>query len=119
MFSRCDLEFVARDIAVLREFDSMRCGRRSIKSKNRDKNREGDADTDRKRERESCGNVFGVRCGYNGVRRVPLNALRSQIDSKNTGKRERERRRSRRQEQRQGDRVVATRLGFLAGTMEF
>jgi phage FluMu gp28-like protein len=29
----------------------MRCGRRSIKSKNRDKKREGDADTKRKRER--------------------------------------------------------------------
>jgi len=79
----------------------MRCGRRSIKSKNRDKKREGDADTDtdtereRERERESCGNVFGVCCGYNGFRRVPLNALRSQIDSKNTDKRERERERER------------------------
>jgi len=71
----------------------MRCGRRSIKSKNRDKKREGDADTDTERERESCGNVFGVRCGYNGVRRMPLNALRSQIDSKNTDERERERER--------------------------
>jgi hypothetical protein len=95
--------------------DSMRCGRRSIKSKNGDKKREGDADTER--ERESCSNVFAVRCGYNGVRRVRLNALRSQIDSKNTDKREREREEG--QEQRQGDRVVATRLESLAGAMEF
>jgi hypothetical protein len=84
VFSRCDLESVAHDNSVLRECDSMRCGRRSIKSKNRDKNREGDADTER--ERESCSNVFGVRYGYNGVRRVRLNALRSQIDNKNTDK---------------------------------
>jgi hypothetical protein len=48
---------------------------------------------------------------------VRLNALRSQIDSKNTDKREREREEG--QEQRQGDRVVATRLESLAGTMEF
>ncbi len=48
VFSRCDLESVARDIGVLRECDSMRCGRRSIKSKKR----EGDADTDTERERE-------------------------------------------------------------------
>jgi hypothetical protein len=61
--------------------------------------------------------MFGVRCGYNGVRRVPLNVRRSQIDNKNT---ERERERERRgQEQRQGDRVVAMHLEFLAGTMEF
>jgi hypothetical protein len=30
----------------------MRCGRRSIKSKNRDKKREGDAERERERERE-------------------------------------------------------------------
>jgi len=95
----------------------MRCGRRSIKSKNRDKKREGDADTDTERERESCGNVFGVRCGYNGVRRMPLNALRSQIDSKNTDEREREREEG--QEQRQGDKVLATRLEFLRGQWSF
>ncbi len=82
VFSWCDLESVTHDNGVLRECDSMRCGRRSIKSKNRDKKREGDAE----RERESCSNVFGVRCGYNGVRRVRLNALRSQIDNKNTDK---------------------------------
>ncbi len=82
VFSRCDLESVAHDNGVLRECNSMRYGRRSIKSKNRGKKREGDVD----RERESCSNVFGVHCGYNGVRRVPLNALRSQIDSKNTNK---------------------------------
>ncbi len=52
MFSRCDLESVARDNGVLRECDSMRCGRRSIKSKNGDKKREGDAETERERERE-------------------------------------------------------------------
>jgi hypothetical protein len=57
VFSRCDLEFVVHDNGVLRECDSMRCGRRSIKSKNRDKKKEGDADI----ERESCSNVFGVR----------------------------------------------------------
>ncbi len=78
VFSRCDLESVAHDNGVLRECDSMRCGRRSIKSKNRDKKREGNAE----RERESCSNVFGVRCSYNAVRRVRLNALRSQIDNK-------------------------------------
>ncbi len=44
----------------------------------------------RERERESCSNVFGVCCGYNGVRRVRLNGLRSQIDSKNIDKRERD-----------------------------
>jgi hypothetical protein len=55
--------------------------------------RETQTQTQKKRERESFGNVFGVRCGYNGVRRVPLNALRSQIDSKNTDERERERER--------------------------
>jgi hypothetical protein len=65
-------------------------GRRSIKSKKRDKKREGDAERERERERESCSNVFGVRCGYNGVRRVRLNALRSQIDNKNTDKRKRD-----------------------------
>ncbi|CAK9206121.1 unnamed protein product [Sphagnum troendelagicum] len=32
-------------------------------------------ETQRERERESCSNVFGVRCGYNGVRRVRVNAL--------------------------------------------
>jgi hypothetical protein len=64
--------------------------RRSIKNKNRDTKREQDADTDTEKERESCGNVFGVCCGYNGVRRVPLNVLRSQIDNKNTDERERE-----------------------------
>ncbi len=80
VFSRCDLESVAHDNGVLRECNSMRCGRRSIKSKNKDKKREGDA------ERESCNNVFRVRCGYNGVRRVRLYALRSQIDNKNTDK---------------------------------
>ncbi len=52
MFLRCDLESVARDIGVLRECDSMRCSRRSIKSKNRDTKREGDADTDTEKERE-------------------------------------------------------------------
>jgi hypothetical protein len=30
--------------------------------------------------------VFRVCCGYNGVQRVRLNALRSQIDNKNTDK---------------------------------
>jgi len=40
----------------------------------------------KQRERESYSNVFGVCCGYNGVRKVRLNALRSQIDSKNTNK---------------------------------
>ncbi len=84
VFSRCDLESVAHDNGVLRECDSMRCGHRSIKSKNRHKKREGDADTER--ERESCSNVFGVRCDYNGVRRVRLNALRSQSDNKNIDK---------------------------------
>jgi hypothetical protein len=78
VFSRCDLESIAHDNGVLRECDSMRCGRRSIKSKNKDKKRE--------RERESCSNVFGVHCDYNGVRRMRLNVLRSQIDSKNTYK---------------------------------
>jgi len=82
VFSRCDLESIAHDNGVLRECDSMRCGRRSIKSKNIDKKREGDAD----KERESYNNMFGVRCGYNGVRRVRLNALRSQIDNKNIDK---------------------------------
>jgi hypothetical protein len=82
VFSRCDLESVVHDNGVLRECDSMRCGRRSIKSKNRDKKRKGDAE----RERESCSNMFGVRWNYNGVRRVRLNALRSQINSKNTDK---------------------------------
>jgi hypothetical protein len=53
--------------------------------------RETQTQTQKERERESCGNVFGVRCGYNGVRRVPLNVLRSQIDSKKTDERERER----------------------------
>ncbi len=47
MFSRCDLESVAHNNGVLRECDSMRCGRRSIKSKNRDKKREGDAERER------------------------------------------------------------------------
>ncbi len=51
VFLRCDLESVVHDNGVLRECDSMRCGRRSIKSKNRDKKREGDVDTERKRER--------------------------------------------------------------------
>jgi len=82
VFSRCDLESVAHDNGVLRKCNSMRCGRRSIKSNNRDKKRKGNVE----RERESCSNVFGVRCGYNGVRRVRLNALRSQIDSNNTYK---------------------------------
>jgi hypothetical protein len=50
VFSRCDLESVAHDNGVLKECDSMRCGCRSIKSKNRDKKREGDADTERVRE---------------------------------------------------------------------
>ncbi len=50
VFSRCDLESVAHDNGVLKECDSMRCGCRSIKSKNRDKKREGDADTQRVRE---------------------------------------------------------------------
>jgi hypothetical protein len=81
--------------------------------------RERETHRERERERESCSNVFGGRCGYNGVRRVRLNALRSQIDSKNTDEREREREREEGQEQRQGDRVVATRLESLAGTMEF
>jgi hypothetical protein len=80
----------------------MRYGNRSIKSKKRDKKREGDADT----ERESCSNVFGIRCGYNGVRRVRSNALRSQIDSKNTDKRERERERER---ERGGSRIETRR----------
>ncbi len=84
VFLQCDLESVAHDNGVLRECNSMRCGRRSIKSKNRDKKREGDAERERERERqrESCSNMFGVRCGYNGVRKVRLNALRSQIDNK-------------------------------------
>ncbi len=82
VFSRCDLESVAHDNGVLKECDSMRCGRRSTKSKNRDKKREGDVN----RQTESCSNVFGVCCGYNGVRRVRLNALRLQINSKNTDK---------------------------------
>ncbi len=51
VFSRCDLESVVHDNGVLRECDSMRCGRRSIKSKNRDKKREGDAKRERERER--------------------------------------------------------------------
>jgi hypothetical protein len=63
VFSRCDLESIAHDNGVLKECDLMCCGRRLIKNKNSDKKREGDADT----ERESCSNVFGVRCGYNGV----------------------------------------------------
>jgi hypothetical protein len=54
----------------------MRCGRRLIKSKNRDKKREGDA------HRESCGNVFGVCCDSNGVRRVQFNASRLQIETR-------------------------------------
>ncbi len=49
---RCDLESVARDISVLIECDSMRCSRRSIKSKNRDTKRERNADTDTAKERE-------------------------------------------------------------------
>jgi hypothetical protein len=32
----------------------MRCGRRSIKSKNRDKKREGDADTEREKVVATC-----------------------------------------------------------------
>ncbi len=71
------MESVAHNIGVLRECDSMCYGRRSIKSKNRDKKREGDADT----ERESCSNVFGVRCDYNGVQRVRLNALATCLES--------------------------------------
>ncbi len=51
VFSRCDLESVTHDNGVLRKCDSMRCGHRSIKSKNRNKKREGDADTKRERER--------------------------------------------------------------------
>jgi len=66
VFSRCDLESVAHNNGVLRECDSMRCGRRSIKSKNRDKKIERDVYI----QRESYSNVFGFRCGYNGVRRV-------------------------------------------------
>jgi hypothetical protein len=40
------------DNGILRECDLMRCGRRSIKSKNRDKKREGDAEREREREKE-------------------------------------------------------------------
>ncbi len=40
------------DNGVLRECDSMRCGRRSIKSKNKDKKREGD--TERERAVATC-----------------------------------------------------------------
>ncbi len=47
VFSRCDLESVAHDNGILRECDSMRCGCRSIKSKNRDKKREGDLERER------------------------------------------------------------------------
>jgi hypothetical protein len=36
VFSLCDLESVAHDNGVLRECNSMRCGRRSIKSKKRE-----------------------------------------------------------------------------------
>ncbi len=36
VFLRCDLESVARDIGVLIECDSMRCSRRSIKSKDKE-----------------------------------------------------------------------------------
>jgi len=50
VFSRCNLESVAHDNGVLRECDSMRCGCRSIKSKNRDKKREGDVDREKERE---------------------------------------------------------------------
>jgi hypothetical protein len=50
VFSRCDLESVAHDNGVLRECDSMQCGRRSIKSKNRDKKREGNAERERERK---------------------------------------------------------------------
>jgi len=50
VFSRCDLESVAHDNGVLRECDSMRCGHRSIKSKNRHKKREGDADREREKK---------------------------------------------------------------------
>jgi len=39
VFSRCNLESVAHDNGVLRECDSMRCGRRSIKSKKRERER--------------------------------------------------------------------------------
>jgi len=61
VFPRCDLESVAHDNGVLRECDSMRCGRRSIKSNNRNKKREGDADTQREHRQEfhplsSCWN---------------------------------------------------------------
>jgi len=51
---RCDLESVAHDNGVLRKCDSMRCGRRSIKSKNRDKKREGDAERERERAVVTC-----------------------------------------------------------------
>ncbi len=54
MFSRCDLEFVAHDNGVLRECDSMRYGRRSIKRKNRDKKREGDAYKETERAIATC-----------------------------------------------------------------
>jgi len=54
VFSRCDLESVAHDNGVLRECDSMRCGRRSIKSKNRDKKREGDAYRETERAIATC-----------------------------------------------------------------
>jgi len=54
VFSRCDLESVVHDNGVLRECDSMRCGRRSIKSKNRDKKREGDAERERERAVATC-----------------------------------------------------------------
>jgi hypothetical protein len=50
VFSRCDFESIAHDNGVLTECDSMRYGRRSIKSKNRDKKREGDAERERERE---------------------------------------------------------------------
>jgi hypothetical protein len=56
VFSRCDLESVARDNGVLRECDSMRCGRRSIKGKNIDKKRgrrrHRNSERERERERE-------------------------------------------------------------------
>jgi hypothetical protein len=47
VFSRCDLESVAHDNGVLRKCNSMRCGRRSIKSNNRDKKRKGNAERER------------------------------------------------------------------------
>jgi hypothetical protein len=47
VFSRCDLESVVHDNGVLKECDSMRCGCRSIKSKNRDKKRKGDGERER------------------------------------------------------------------------